>query len=248
MNPPDPVTAAESPQALAELNRWLGTLDAGQRVAWALTTLAGAHALSSSFGAQSAVAVHLVTRQQPDIPVILVDTGYLFAQTHQFAAGLRQRLALNLRVYLPRPSDAWNQAQVDALRDLGNDGLARYNQVHKVEPMQRALRELGVRTWFTGVRRAQSASRANLDFIELHDGRWKLHPLADWSDRDIGRYLQRHALPYHPLWDAGYVSIGDTHSTRRWEPGMRAEDTRFFGIRRECGLHAAWGEESGQAA
>jgi phosphoadenosine phosphosulfate reductase len=105
--------------------------------------------------------------------------------------------------------------------------------------MRRALDELGVRTWIAGIRRSQSESRVQAQFLELHDGRWKLHPIADWRDHDVWRYLNRHDLPYHPLWHEGYVSIGDVHTTRRWEPGMRDEDTRFFGLQRECGLHFA---------
>ena len=112
--------------------------------------------------------------------------------------------------------------------------------------MQRALDELGVRTWIAGLRRSQSRTRAGIDFIELRDGRWKLHPLADWSDRDVWNYLQQHDLPYHPLWDKGYVSIGDVHTTRRLEAGMSEEDTRFFGLKRECGLH--FDDETGMAA
>lgn len=238
MNLPDPVSAAESPRALAELNHWLGGRTAEERVAWALQSLSGVHALSSSFGAQAAVSLHLVTQLQPDVPVILIDTGYLFRETHRFAVALRERLALNLKVYRPQRATAWSRERVARLHELDGDGIARYNQVHKVEPMQRALRELGVNTWIAGVRRSQSRSRADIDFIELRDGRWKLHPLADWSDRDVWQYLQRYDLSYHPLWHEGYVSIGDTHSTRRWQPGMREEDTRFFGLRRECGLHA----------
>ena len=248
MSPPDPVSAAESPRALADLNRWLGHKTAEERTAWGLETLAGNHALSSSFGAQAAVALHLVTRLRPDIPVILIDTGYLFPETHRFAAGLSERLALNLKVYHPHANAAWDEAGVARLRDLGIDGFNRYNRVHKVEPMQRALDELGVRTWIAGIRRAQSRSRADIDFVELRDGRWKLHPLADWSDRDVWNYLQRHDLPYHPLWHEGYVSIGDTHTTRPLTAGMSEEDTRFFGLQRECGLHEDWGEAVEQAA
>ncbi|WP_147654140.1 phosphoadenylyl-sulfate reductase [Vulcaniibacterium gelatinicum] len=248
MIPPDPVAAAESPRALAELNRWLATRTAQQRVAWALANLAGAHALSSSFGAQAAVALHLTTRERPDIPVILVDTGYLFPETHRFVEELRVRLALDLHVYRPDPRRAWDASRVAALPALGVAGLDEYHRVHKIEPMQRALRELGVRTWIAGLRRSQSASRAAIGFLELREGRWKLHPLADWSDRDIGRYLHAHDLPWHPLWHQGYVSIGDVHSTRRLEPGMREEDTRFFGLKRECGLHEFWNEVEGRAA
>ena len=246
MTAPDPVAAAESPRALAELNRWLGSLPAPERLAWALATLAGGHALSSSFGAQAAVSLHLATRACADVPVILVDTGYLFPETYRFADTLRERLSLNLHVVRPQTDAAWMEARLGRLWEQGAEGLARYNQLRKVEPMQRALRDLDVRTWIAGLRRVQSRSRAGVEFLELHDGRWKFHPIADWTDRDVGLYLARHDLPYHPLWEQGFVSIGDTHSTRRLEPGMREEDTRFSGIRRECGLHEAW--ETGAAA
>ncbi len=248
MSLPDPVTAAESPRALAELNRWLGTLNAEERVVWALANHAGEHALSSSFGAQAAVSLHLVTRQKPDIPVILVDTGYLFPETYRFVDEMSGRLSLNLKVYRPQLGTAWMEARFGRLWENGVDGIDRYNHLRKVEPMQRALRELGVRSWIAGLRRSQSASRATLDFLELRDGRWKLHPLADWSDRDVWQYLQRHDLPYHPLCQEGFVSIGDVHTTRRLEPGMSEEDTRFFGLKRECGLHELWGKAAEQAA
>ncbi|WP_290888250.1 phosphoadenylyl-sulfate reductase [Arenimonas sp.] len=234
---PDPTAAAESAQSLAELNRWLAGLRAGQRIEWALQSLSGEHALSSSFGAQSAVALHMATRIRADLPVILVDTGYLFPETYRFVDELTHRLDLSLHVVRPDPAQAWDGASVAALASLGTEGIDRYNRVHKVEPMQRALRDLGVRTWIAGLRRGQSSTRANLDFLELKEGRWKLHPLADWTQRDIGRYLARHGLPFHPLWEHGYVSIGDTHSTRPLGPGMEEEDTRFFGLKRECGLH-----------
>lgn len=243
---PDPIAIAESPQALAQANRWLASQSAAARVQWALQSLAGEHALSSSFGAQAAVSLHLATQVRPDIPVILIDTGYLFAQTHRFAAQLRERLDLNLHVFHPHPDHAWSNVQAQRLREGGSSTIAAYNRVHKVEPMQRALRELGVSTWIAGLRRSQSHTRASIEFLELREGRWKLHPLADWNDQDVHRYLTTHGLPYHPLWQRGYTSIGDTHSTRRWEPGLREEDLRFFGLRRECGLH--FDNEAGRAA
>lgn len=239
---PDPVTAAESPQALAGLNAWLATLDAPARVAWAIEHLAGTHALSSSFGAQSAVLLHMATQAKPDLPVILIDTGYLFPETYRFVDEMTERLALNLKVYRPQVGIAWMEARHGKLWEKGSDGLKRYNHMRKVEPMQRALGELGVRTWIAGLRRMQSDSRSAIDLLELRDGRWKLHPIADWTDRDVWQYLKAHDLPYHPLWHEGYVSIGDVHTTRPLEAGMREEDTRFFGLRRECGLHEDWAE------
>jgi len=245
---PDPVAAAESPRALAEINLWLATRTASQRVDWALEALSGAHALSSSFGAQSAVSLHLSTTIQPDLPVILVDTGYLFPETYRFVDQLSQRLSLNLKIYRPQIGVAWMEARVGKLWEQGVEGIDRYNRLRKVEPMQRALDELGVRTWIAGLRRSQTRARAGIDFLELRDGRWKLHPLADWSDRDVGQYLARHDLPYHPLWNEGYVSIGDVHTTRRWQAGMLEEDTRFFGLKRECGLHFDDDVAAGRAA
>jgi phosphoadenosine phosphosulfate reductase len=237
MNPPDLLTAAEDLRARADLNRWLAKLPAAERIAWAAQTTPGPHVLSSSFGAQSAAALHLVTQALPHIPVILIDTGYLFAETYRFADIMSERLKLNLKVYRPTIGIAWMEARHGRLWEQGVDGIERYNRLRKVEPMQRALRELGAHAWFAGLRRRQSASRADIDFIELKDDRWKLHPIADWSDRDVGQYLHRHDLPYHPLRDEGYLSIGDVHTTHRWAPGMDLDDTRFFGLKRECGLH-----------
>lgn len=234
----DLAAAATDADALAAVNRELQALSAERRVAWAFAQLPGVHALSSSFGAQAAVSLHLLTRQRPELPVILIDTGYLFPETLQFAQDLRERLALNLQVFRAPLTPAQMEARHGALWQQGREGIRRYNRIRKVEPMQRGLDELGVGTWFAGIRRQQSDSRQQIDFLERRDGRWKVHPLADWSSRDIWQYLQAHELPYHPLWHQGYVSIGDTHSTVRWAEGMREQDTRFSGLLRECGLHA----------
>ena len=237
MSPPDPVAAAEDGRALLDLNRWLEGRDASQRIDWALASGAENHALSSSFGAQSAVSLHLLTQAKPDIPVILIDTGYLFAETYQFIDRLVDRLKLNLKVYRPVLSRAWMEARHGRLREQGLEGIERYNRLRKVEPMQRALGEMGVRTWFAGLRRSQSSTRTQAPVAELKQGRWKVHPIVDWSDRDVWEYLQKHDLPYHPLWEQGYVSIGDFHTTRPLGEGISAEETRFFGLKRECGIH-----------
>ena len=229
--------ARSEPRALEALDAWLAGLDAEHRAAWALEHAPGAQVLSSSFGAQAAVSLHLLTRQQPDLPVILIDTGYLFPETYRFADELRERLALNLKVYRAPLGTAWMESRHGRLWEQGVEGIERYNQLRKVEPLQRALDEEQAGTWFAGLRRGQARSRENIPFVRLSQGRWKFHPIADWTDRDVGRYLQRHGLPYHPLWEQGYVSIGDIHTTRRWEPGMDPEDTRFFGLKRECGIH-----------
>ena len=230
---PDTITADE----LTAINRQLASLDAHRRVAWALEHLPGQHALSTSFGVQAAVSLHLATRLQPDIPVILIDTGYLFPETYHHADRLTERLHLNLKVYRPAIGGAWMEARFGKLWEAGSDGLQRYNQLRKVEPMQRALQELDVRCWHAGLRRAQAASRRDIPFLAVKDGRFKFHPIADWDDDAIAAYLLLHDLPEHPLARRGYVSVGDVHTPRPLQPGMDAAQTRFFGLRRECGLH-----------
>ena len=210
---------------------------AEDRIACALASLPGEHILTSSFGAQSAVMLHLVTAQRPDIPVVLIDTGYLFAETYRFVDTLTERLNLNLHVYRPAVSPAWQEARHGRRWEQGVHGIDAYNRENKVEPMQRALRELGAGTWFSGLRRGQSASRAEVPFVQPTGDRFKVNPIADWTDRDVYDYLQRHDLPYHPLWEQGYVSIGDTHTTRSLNDVDSVEDTRFFGLKRECGIH-----------
>lgn len=237
MSAPAPAVTSQDSDRIAEANALLESQTPQQRIAWALENGAANHAMSSSFGAQAAVLLHMLTQQKPDIPVILIDTGYLFPETYRFADELHERLKLNLQVFRPLVSRAWMEARHGRLWEQGVVGIEQYNSLRKVEPMKRALKELGVQTWFTGLRRSQSSTRANAPVLQQRDGRLKVNPIVDWSDRDIWQYMKQHDLPYHPLWEEGYVSIGDFHTSSRWEPGMREEDTRFFGLKRECGIH-----------
>src|SRR5271156_5201108 len=123
-------------QPLAEISANLEKITAEERVRWALERFRPDIMLSSSFGAQSAVSLHLVTRQWPEIPVVLIDTGYLFPETYQFADLLTNRLKLNLKVYRPELSAAWREVRYGKLWEQGIEGIERYNQIHKVEPMQ----------------------------------------------------------------------------------------------------------------
>ncbi|GEK08606.1 MULTISPECIES: phosphoadenylyl-sulfate reductase [Pseudoalteromonas] len=222
---------------LADANALLSDKTAEQRVAWALENLPDTHFLSSSFGIQAAVMLHLLTQQQPDIPVVLTDTGYLFPETYQFIESLTERLALNLKIYRAKQSPAWQEAVYGKLWEQGEEGIKQYNTLNKVEPMTQALRELNAGTWFSGLRRQQSATRADKPIVELSRGTVKFYPIIDWHNRDVYQYLTKFDLPYHPLWEQGYVSMGDVHTTRKLEPGMTEEETRFFGLNRECGLH-----------
>ncbi|MCP3129854.1 phosphoadenylyl-sulfate reductase [Shewanella sp. KJ2020] len=228
---------AEQALVLERINQFLAGLSAQERVLWGLAYLPGNHALSSSFGIQAAVMLHMVSQAEANIPVILTDTGYLFPETYQFIDELTERLSLNLKVYQAPITSAWQEARFGKLWEQGVDGLEQYNRLNKVEPMQRALAELEVGTWFAGLRRSQASTREALPILAIHGTRFKLLPIIEWSNKDVHLYLTQFGLPYHPLWEQGYVSVGDTHSSKPLELGMTEEETRFNGLKRECGLH-----------
>jgi phosphoadenosine phosphosulfate reductase len=222
---------------LRETNARLEDAGAVERVAWAVEQFGEGLVLSSSFGAQAGVMLHLATRARADIPVILVDTGYLFPETYRFVDELTERLGLNLKVFRAELSPAWQEARHGKRWEKGVDGIEVYNRENKVEPMQHAMAALNATAWLAGLRRQQSTSREGLPVLALANGRVKIHPIIDWTDKQVHDYLKANGMPYHPLWEQGYISIGDTHTTRKLEDGMSEEETRFFGLKRECGLH-----------
>lgn len=234
---PEPQHAWSDSQ-LESIAPCLERLSASERVRWALDYLPGQPILTSSFGAQSAVMLHLVTTHKPDIPVVLIDTGYLFPETYAFVDELKDRLSLNLKTFRADLSPAWQEVRFGRLWEQGVEGIERYNQLNKVEPMAQALNDLQAGAWFSGLRRSQSDSRSEIEIVQAHHNDVvKVHPLADWTDRDIHTYLKAHDLPYHPLHVQGYVSIGDHHTSQPLGTLEDAEKTRFFGLVRECGLH-----------
>lgn len=229
----------ESGLDLKALNQTFDGMDATELVVWGAKTFRDSLVMSTSFGIQSAVMLHLVTQVVPNIPVIWIDTGYLPAETYRFADELTQRLALNLKVYQSPISPARMEALHGRLWEQDTtEALNHYDQIRKVEPMQRALKELGANAWLAGLRANQTSHRQTLGRIAQQNDIYKLHPILSWHSRDIYKYLTAFDLPYHPLFDQGYVTVGDWHSSRP----MTAADgderaTRFKGLKQECGLH-----------
>jgi len=215
----------------------LSEATASERIRWAMGEFGEGLILSTSFGIQSAVMLHLATRMAPRIPVVFIDTGFHFPETYRFADELTKRLDLNLKVYGPLLSPAFYEARHGKRWEQGAEGLTAYNFDHKVEPMDRAVRELGATAWLAGLRRSQSSTRENLGFVQAQNKITKVHPILDWDNRAVHRYLTANDLPYHPLWEQGYVSVGDWHSSAPIQPGQTEEETRFGGMKRECGLH-----------
>jgi phosphoadenosine phosphosulfate reductase len=224
------------------------TLSAEQLVAWAHGTFGDGLALSSSFGADAALMLHLVTKIAPAVKVIFIDTGYLFPETYRFAEELKERFKLNLFVYAPKLTSARQEALYGQLWDQGDVGVRRYLQMNKVEPMQRALDELKVTAWLAGLRSTQTEHRKRLGRIVEQDGRTKVHPILDWDRERVEAYFEEHDLPRHPLYLEGYRSIGDTHSTIPVGPGDDERAGRFLGAKKECGLHLSAEENTSLSA
>jgi phosphoadenosine phosphosulfate reductase len=199
-------------------------------------------ALASSFGAEDMVLVDLVARHALSIEILTLDTGRLPDETHAQIDRVRERYGLAIRVL--HPDAAALEAFVAA-----NGSNAFYSSIElrqaccairKSIPLARGL--AGMRGWITGQRRAQSITRADLavEEFDAERGLPKFNPLADWSEVDVWHYLRANAVPYHPLHDQGYPSIGCAPCTRAIEAGEDQRAGRWWWEQpghRECGLH-----------
>jgi phosphoadenosine phosphosulfate reductase len=215
----------------------LDTQSPTERVAWAWDNFRERAWVTTSFGAQSAAFLHLVTRVAPKIPILFIDTGYHFPETLAFSRDLEKRLDLNLKIYRPLLSPEEIEARHGKLWESGPEGLSQFHEIIRVEPLRRAFQEFQPEIWLAGLRRSGSDHRQKQEILSLQDSRWKLLPILEWSDQEVGRYLSRHSLPFHPLWEKGYVSIGDRVTTKRLDEVSDPRELRHFGWKRECGLH-----------
>jgi phosphoadenosine phosphosulfate reductase len=228
----------QSKFSIDDINQQFDRSSAAEIVKWAANTFGDGLAMSTSFGIHSAVMLHMVTQVLPEVPVIWVDTGYLPASTYVFAENLTQRLNLNLKVYQSPLSPARMEALYGRLWAQDVESFNRYDQIRKVEPMQRALQELGVTAWIAGLRSNQTDHRKTLTPVSLQGNVYKVLPILNWSSKAVYDYLMANDLPYHPLFDEGYVTVGDWHSSRPLTALDEDErDTRFNGLKQECGIH-----------
>ena len=204
-----------------------------------------AAALSSSFGAEDMVILDLIARDGLAIQIFTLDSGRLPKETYALIDKVRRQYALDIDAYKPWPES------VDAyVAEHGVDGFYEGVEqrkaccaVRKVEPLRRAL--AGKRGWVTGLRRDQSETRAAIPEAEHDAGYnlWKFSPLADWTDADVWNYLRENSVPWNPLHDRGYPSIGCEPCTRAVKAGEHPRAGRWWweqdGAKKECGLHVA---------
>jgi len=232
----------EQPLDLVATNAVLETYDPPQVVAWAVKEFGTDLVMSSSFGAESALLIHMATQVMPDIRIITVDTGYLFPETHEFMEDLQHRFHLNLWRYHTKndPIAYLKEAgETEATVRIDRD---RCCEVNKNEPFDRAMQKHQPKAWLRGIRRDQSTTRQDRKIVEWSK-RFSLYavsPLLNWSSREIYRYMKQHDLPFHPLYEKGYASIGcnPTSCTRAITIGEDPRAGRWAGTDKiECGLH-----------
>ena len=212
---------------------------APELVSWAERRFGDGLVMSTSFGIQSAVTLHLTTLFRPDIPVIWVDTGYLPKETIQYATQLTELLNLNLHIARSPMSPEEMEFKYGQLWESDSiDDLNRYDLIRKVEPMQTALKELKATARISGLRAEQTDYRSELPRAKKTDSIFMVHPILNWTNRDIHQYMRQFNLPQHPLWARGYTTVGDSHSSRpKTVSDVSPRATRFRGIKQECGLH-----------
>ena len=202
----------------------------------ALEAYRGRIVLACSFGGPSGmVLVDLVMKLERSVPVFYLDTGLLFAETYALIERVRERYGIDPVAVVPELDVAAQAKRYgEALWARDPDACC---DIRKVEPQRAFLSQYDA--WITGVRREQSTTRYDIPFVEP-DGRGlaKIAPLADWSERDVWSYIAAHDVPYNPLNDRGYPSLGCTHCTRAVAPGEDSRAGRWPGFAKtECGIH-----------
>ena len=199
---------------IARINAELGH-DSQGLVKWALG-LGRPAIVTTNFRPFEAVILHMVTRVQPDVPVIWMDNGYNTEATYRFADEVTKQLQLNLRIFVPRRSRAHREAVDGPVPALDDPRHAAFTEEVKLEPFARALRETAPQVWFTALRATDTAVRAQMDAVTINpDGLIKVAPLLHWTSKDLHGYCQANGLPNN----FDYV-----------DP-TKGEDNR------ECGLH-----------
>ncbi len=190
--------------------------------------------LSSSFGADSAVLLHMVSEIDPALPVLFLDTDRHFFQTLQYRDELAQRLGLTNIIVLK--ADAGEAASEDARNTLWRTNPDQCCDLRKVRPLNRLMEGYGA--WISGRKRHQAKTRANLPIVEWDGRHFKVNPLAAWTQGDLDSYFAVHDLPPHPLVEQGFASIGCFTCTKPVETGADARSGRWADSEKiECGIH-----------
>jgi phosphoadenosine phosphosulfate reductase len=209
---------------------------ADQVLRWAFRTFGNDVAISSAFGVEGMVTIDLASRITKTFQVFTVDTEFFFPETYTLIDEVEERYGIKVERICPLLSPEEQERLHGAA--LWNRDPDQCCNIRKVEPLRRKLSQL--RAWISSIRRDQTAQRANARKIswDTKFGLIKINPLADWTDKQVWNYIHHRRVPYNPLHDQGYPSIGCTHCTRAIRPGEDPRSGRWSGFAKtECGLH-----------
>ncbi len=226
--------------SIEEVRALLTGMPAKERLAWALDKFGSGFVLTTSFGIQSSVLLHMLFLLQGglDVPVIWVDTGYLPSETYRYAEELTQQFGLDIRPVQSPMSPARMEALYGCLWETGCvDDIERYHLIRKVQPLEKAFDDNKALCWASGVRGGQTQHRGTMNVLDLIRGRFSLRPLLEWTPKDVFYYMQENDLPQHPLFEKGYSTVGDWHSSSADSGETKGRGTRFGGLKEECGIH-----------
>lgn len=227
-----------APDELAAKSAELETASAQDILAFALSTYAPKVAISSAFGVEGCALIHMAIQIRPDVEIFTVDTGFLFAETQELKQRFIDTYGIRLKTYEPELSVA-EQARIHGDKLYERDS-ERCCAMRKVEPSQRALE--GLDSWVAALRRDQSSTRQRLQILERYDHEdgsplIKVHPFANWTRNDTWRYVLDNKVPYNPLLDQGYKSIGCQPCTKAVSASADERAGRWNGGKTECGIH-----------
>nr|YP_002049291.1 phosphoadenosine phosphosulfate reductase [Paulinella chromatophora]ACB43081.1 phosphoadenosine phosphosulfate reductase [Paulinella chromatophora] len=235
-----PLTSKGKPLDLEDAQCHLTNLTTLERLEWGLETFGEGFTLTTSFGIQSAVCLHMIAQLKNSVPIIWVDTGYLPPETYHYVQTLCELLSIQVKAVQSPMSTARMEALYGRLWESHNmEDLETYHQIRKIDPLENAFQMNNISCWASGVRGGQTENRSSMKPIELIRGRWSLRPLLNWTKKDVFYYMQEHNLPQHPLFDLGYSTVGDWHSSRPEGIEVTGRATRFGGLKEECGIHIA---------
>ena len=227
-------------KSIDETSKDLEKLSAQDQLQWGYEQFDEKFVLTTSFGIQSAVLLHMtVGLKYTNKPkVVWIDTGYLPKETYKYAEQLTKLFGLNLVVAQSHISPARMEALHGRLWETGiQKDLEKYHQIRKVEPLEKTLSNLNVHCWASGVRKGQTKNRQSMSHIDYIRDRLTLRPLLKWSKKDIFYYMKNNNLPQHPLFEKGYSTVGDWHSSEAENSNSKGRSTRFGGLSEECGIH-----------
>lgn len=192
---------------------------------------------TSSFQTQSVVLLHILSLNFPEVKIVFIDTGYLFAETYAYKNELEARYKLNI-ITLRSELSYLSQISSQSGLPLYSEDTNRCCHINKVIPIDKFLRKGDI--WISGVRKDQTNTRAQMDSVEEDNkGIIRVHPMLEWTGKDVYTYINQHNLPKHPLDEKGYQSIGCVPCTQKWD-GINVRSARWAGSKKtECGLHMA---------